>query len=106
MRRVDLHCNNNSSNSSRSSTREGGGGDDGSYGYGEVKLLDMGETVTGGDGKEGCERRCRSHCSCWAYAFDRGIGCLAWWTDLVDIQKFNGVGNVLYIRLHSSDLGI
>ncbi|KAK8527603.1 hypothetical protein V6N13_085421 [Hibiscus sabdariffa] len=52
----------------------------------------------------GCEDRCMKNCSCVAYAYDAGIGCMFWNGDLIDVQKFPYGGVDLYIRLPSSEL--
>ncbi|PPD66887.1 hypothetical protein GOBAR_DD36233 [Gossypium barbadense] len=44
------------------------------------------------------------NCSCVAYAYDAGIGCMLWSRDLIDVQKFSNRGVNLYIRLPSSEL--
>ncbi|MCL7042617.1 hypothetical protein MKW94_004265, partial [Papaver nudicaule] len=53
-----------------------------------------------------CNRTCLRNCSCVAYSYDGGIGCMAWATDLVDIQEFNETGGSLYVRLALSDLDV
>ncbi|XP_039026901.1 G-type lectin S-receptor-like serine/threonine-protein kinase At1g11330 [Hibiscus syriacus] len=53
----------------------------------------------------GCEDRCMKDCSCVAYAYDDGIGCMYWSGDLIDVQKFPFRGVDLYIRLPLSELG-
>ncbi|OVA04104.1 Protein kinase domain [Macleaya cordata] len=52
-----------------------------------------------------CEDECLKNCSCKAYAFVNGIGCTIWDHEFVDIQKFQGGGNTLFIRLAESELG-
>ncbi|KAK9023883.1 hypothetical protein V6N11_004073 [Hibiscus sabdariffa] len=53
----------------------------------------------------GCGDRCMKNCSCVAYAYDAGIGCMFWGGDLTDLQKFPFRGVDLYIRLPSSEFG-
>ncbi|XVF18257.1 hypothetical protein REPUB_Repub11eG0005500 [Reevesia pubescens] len=53
---------------------------------------------------DNCEDQCLKNCSCLAYAFDVGIGCMFWSGNLIDIQKFSSGGVDLYIRLASSEL--
>ncbi|PKI73767.1 hypothetical protein CRG98_005838, partial [Punica granatum] len=55
--------------------------------------------------KSDCESHCLSNCSCTAYAYDEGIGCMGWYRNLVDIQKFPNGGVDLYIRVANSELG-
>ncbi|XVF18248.1 hypothetical protein REPUB_Repub11eG0004900 [Reevesia pubescens] len=51
-----------------------------------------------------CEDQCLKNCSCIAYTYDVGIGCMFWSGNLIDLQKFSGHGVDLYIRLASSEL--
>ncbi|XP_051125772.1 G-type lectin S-receptor-like serine/threonine-protein kinase At1g11330 isoform X2 [Andrographis paniculata] len=53
-----------------------------------------------------CEGRCLSNCSCIAYGYDVGIGCMFWRGALMDIQKFpsGSAGSDLHIRVASSEL--
>ncbi|KAH6792845.1 hypothetical protein C2S52_003322 [Perilla frutescens var. hirtella] len=55
--------------------------------------------------KDQCEARCLRNCSCLAYAFDSGIGCMFWSIALIDVQEFStGSGSDLYVRVSLSDL--
>ncbi|KAL6201082.1 hypothetical protein ACLB2K_024797 [Fragaria x ananassa] len=40
-----------------------------------------------------------------AYAFVNNIGCLVWYKDLIDMQKFSSGGTDVFIRLANEDLG-
>ncbi|XVF30513.1 hypothetical protein REPUB_Repub16aG0064400 [Reevesia pubescens] len=51
-----------------------------------------------------CKDQCLNSCSCIAYAYDAGIGCMSWSKELIDIQKFSSRGIDLYIRLPRSEL--
>ncbi|XVF25933.1 hypothetical protein REPUB_Repub13aG0256500 [Reevesia pubescens] len=51
-----------------------------------------------------CRDQCLNNCSCLAYAYDAGIGCMSWSGNLIDIQKFSNGGIDLYIRVPSSEL--
>ncbi|PIN01226.1 Serine/threonine protein kinase [Handroanthus impetiginosus] len=51
-----------------------------------------------------CRSRCLRNCSCIAYAYDPNIGCMFWSENLIDVQRFAGVGYDLYIRLSTSEL--
>ncbi|KAL5546985.1 hypothetical protein UlMin_006672 [Ulmus minor] len=53
---------------------------------------------------EDCHSWCLNNCSCVAYAYVHGIGCLVWSKDLIDIQKFPDGGEDLYLRLVHSEL--
>lgn len=56
------------------------------------------------DVEEGqCGTLCLQNCSCLAYAFDAGIGCLYWSGHLIDLQQFTSAGIDLYIRLAYSE---
>ena len=50
-----------------------------------------------------CRAQCLENCSCVAYAYDNGIGCMVWSGDLIDIQKFSSGGIDLYIRVPPSE---
>ncbi|GLU23152.1 hypothetical protein SLE2022_391770 [Rubroshorea leprosula] len=52
-----------------------------------------------------CGQWCLNNCSCKAYAYVMGIGCLLWSEDLIDMQEFSSGGEELFIRLASSELG-
>ncbi|KAH6809238.1 hypothetical protein C2S51_027021 [Perilla frutescens var. frutescens] len=58
---------------------------------------------------EECRAVCLQNCSCSAYAqldVERGMGCLLWYGDLVDIRTLALGGQDVYIRMASSELGI
>ncbi|KAJ4895617.1 G-type lectin S-receptor-like serine/threonine-protein kinase [Raphanus sativus] len=46
-----------------------------------------------------CPNVCLDNCSCTAYAYDQGIGCMLWSGDLVDMQSSLRSGIDLFIRL-------
>ncbi|XP_010547149.1 PREDICTED: G-type lectin S-receptor-like serine/threonine-protein kinase At1g11330 isoform X2 [Tarenaya hassleriana] len=50
-----------------------------------------------------CPKICLQSCSCTAYAYDRGIGCMLWNGSLLDMQAFLGSGIDLNIRLANSE---
>ncbi|OWM77578.1 G-type lectin S-receptor-like serine/threonine-protein kinase SD1-13 isoform X2 [Punica granatum] len=52
-----------------------------------------------------CAKRCLSNCSCLAYAYTEGVGCMSWTGDLLDMQKFSNAGVDIHIRLPRSELG-
>ncbi|CAH8251928.1 unnamed protein product [Arabidopsis lyrata] len=56
-----------------------------------------------GANEQDCPGNCLKNCSCTAYSFDRGIGCLLWSGNLMDMQEFSGTGAVFYIRLADSE---
>ncbi|RDX71320.1 G-type lectin S-receptor-like serine/threonine-protein kinase, partial [Mucuna pruriens] len=51
-----------------------------------------------------CRSLCLSNCSCIAFAYEAGVGCMFWSTVLHDIQTFSYGGVDLYIRLAYSEL--
>ncbi|MED6131484.1 hypothetical protein PIB30_010237 [Stylosanthes scabra] len=52
-----------------------------------------------------CGGDCLGNCSCIAYAYDAGTGCMFWTANLTDIQSFSLGGINLYIRVPNSELG-
>ncbi|KAL7142758.1 hypothetical protein ABFS83_08G145300 [Erythranthe nasuta] len=67
-----------------------------------VKLPDRGIWYPTSDD---CRGLCLINCSCIAYAYTAGIGCMIWTEDLIDVQKFAKGVTDLYIRLGYSELG-
>ncbi|XP_077242036.1 G-type lectin S-receptor-like serine/threonine-protein kinase At4g27290 [Tasmannia lanceolata] len=57
-----------------------------------------------------CENECLNNCSCTAYASADangwGNGCVIWFGDLIDIKLYPDGGDVIYIRLAASELGM
>ncbi|KAL9310284.1 G-type lectin S-receptor-like serine/threonine-protein kinaseRLK-Pelle-DLSV family [Arabidopsis thaliana] len=53
---------------------------------------------------EECHQRCVHNCSCLAFAYIKGIGCLVWNQDLMDAVQFSATGELLSIRLARSEL--
>ncbi|XP_042064002.1 G-type lectin S-receptor-like serine/threonine-protein kinase At1g11300 isoform X2 [Salvia splendens] len=87
-RRNQLHCDGNG---------------DGFWKMRFMKVPDFAEPFpAAGEGE--CRRRCLANCSCLAYAHESNIGCMIWNDVLIDVEKFNGVGVDLFIRLSASDL--
>lgn len=54
---------------------------------------------------EGCKEECLRNCSCTAYAYVNGIGCLVWTGELIDMQEFSLSGEDVFVRLDHSELG-
>ena len=72
-----------------------------------VKLPDFAGLFDEARDKQGCEKQCLQTCSCRAYAFVTGIGCMTWGDELIDIQQFSSDGNTLHIRVaHSGKLNV
>ncbi|XP_074269992.1 G-type lectin S-receptor-like serine/threonine-protein kinase SD1-13 [Silene latifolia] len=55
--------------------------------------------------QDSCRTQCLSNCSCSAYAFDIGVGCMTWSGNLIDTRQFSSSGVNLYLRLSHSELG-
>ncbi|XP_076920166.1 G-type lectin S-receptor-like serine/threonine-protein kinase B120 isoform X2 [Bidens hawaiensis] len=91
VRRTGLECSLNGSTSDGFVQRTG------------VKLPDFANLVSVGNGND-CENRCLRNCSCIAYAYVEGIGCLVWGDVLVDVEQFEQGGETLFIRVARSDL--
>lgn len=69
----------------------------------QVKLPDFANTLPATNLRD-CQDQCTNNCSCNAYAYVSGIGCMVWTGELVDVEKIAG-GNTLYVRVSDSDLG-
>ncbi|CAA7047454.1 unnamed protein product [Microthlaspi erraticum] len=70
-----------------------------------VKPPDFYEFVISVD-SEDCNRGCLQNCSCLAFAYIRGIGCLIRNQELLDVAQFSKGGELLSIRLARSELGV
>ena len=77
---------------------------DGFHKMGKLKLPDFYEYVTVDDAN-GCYTWCLNNCSCLAYAYVNGIGCLVWSRGLFDIQELSSGGEDLFLRLAHRELG-
>ncbi|KAK7246619.1 hypothetical protein RIF29_41489 [Crotalaria pallida] len=53
-----------------------------------------------------CRSQCIENCTCIAYSFVEGFGCMTWSDNLMDIQRFSSGGSDLNIRLANSELSI
>ncbi|CAG7861347.1 unnamed protein product [Brassica rapa] len=100
VRRTDLSCR---VNSSVTTTTQGNGADVFDV-VANVKPPDFYEYLSLINAEE-CSQRCRGNCSCMAFSFVDQIGCLVWYRELVDVMQFSAGGEVLSIRLASSELG-
>ncbi|KAF9588228.1 hypothetical protein IFM89_008628 [Coptis chinensis] len=96
VRRTELECNRNVSSN-------GGGRPDRFLELDRVKLPDF-SVSRSVDNRNHCRDNCLSNCSCNAYAYESGIGCLTWSGNLVDIQNFPQGGSTIFIRLAESEL--
>ena len=68
-----------------------------------MKLPNFAERSYGA--KDDCQKRCLENCSCVAYVYDAGIGCLSRSGSLIDLQKFPSGGSDIYIRLAYLEFG-
>lgn len=79
---------------------------DGFWKIQRVKLPDLSEVDTDVMDEAGCHALCLKNCSCKAYSYVSGIGCLVWGVHLVDMHIFTGGGgNDMYLRLAGIELG-
>lgn len=73
-------------------------------GFVDVLFVKLPDFITGIFVVESCRDRCSSNSSCVAYSDAPGIGCATWDGPLKDIQRFEGAGNTLHLRIAHSDL--
>ncbi|KAJ0254657.1 putative G-type lectin S-receptor-like serine/threonine-protein kinase [Hirschfeldia incana] len=69
-----------------------------------MKLPDFGSVVSLAN-SETCKDVCVRDCLCNAYAFVRGIGCMIWTRNLIDMERFEHGGQSINIRLAESEIG-
>ncbi|KAL8153678.1 hypothetical protein V2J09_011438 [Rumex salicifolius] len=69
-----------------------------------MKLPDVYHYLAAENNNGECQDWCLGNCSCSAFAYVNGIGCLVWTGDLIDLQKFSSTGEDLYVRLAQSEL--
>ncbi|WRX26464.1 S-locus glycoprotein domain - like 7 [Theobroma cacao] len=78
---------------------------DGFKGLKCTKLPDLANLTLSAGNSEACRTSCLGNCSCRAYAFISGIGCMTWTVDLIDLQHFDQSGSLqFFLRLHHSEL--
>ncbi|VYS49647.1 unnamed protein product [Arabidopsis thaliana] len=97
VRRTQLSCHTNSS------TKTQGKETDSFYHMTRVKTPDLYQ-LAGFLNAEQCYQDCLGNCSCTAFAYISGIGCLVWNRELVDTVQFLSDGESLSLRLASSEL--
>ncbi|MQL97779.1 hypothetical protein Taro_030480 [Colocasia esculenta] len=83
----------------------GGGKEDGFFKVEGVGLPDSPGWI-GITDAEGCTAACLRNCSCRAYAYPKGIGCMLWSADLLDMRQFSRGGYEVFIRLAGSELDL
>ncbi|KAG8365433.1 hypothetical protein BUALT_Bualt18G0104400 [Buddleja alternifolia] len=79
-----------------------GGKEDGFLKMSRVKLPDKSKWFPMFETE--CRNECLNNCTCMAYAYYDGVGCMMWDEGLIDVQKFTSDGADLYIRLVDSEL--
>ncbi|KAM6585092.1 hypothetical protein CsatB_012094 [Cannabis sativa] len=100
LRRTELLCQKNTTTSLSQGEKT-----DGFVKMGMTKLPDLYEYLNV-KGADDCQLWCLNNCSCLAYAYANGIGCLVWSTKspLLDIQEFSSGGQDLFLRLANAEL--
>ncbi|KAE8689835.1 B120-like protein [Hibiscus syriacus] len=100
-RMVELQCR-------RTNGTAGGNGDDKPDEFKRLmcmKFPDLANLWLSARSLDACKRSCLGNCSCTAYAFVSGIGCMIWTGDLVDVQHIEQSGRLqFFYRLHHSEL--
>ncbi|CAA7023970.1 unnamed protein product [Microthlaspi erraticum] len=94
VRRTELHCQGNSTGKDVNIF----------HAVANVKPPDFYQFAASVDAED-CYRSCLQNCSCLAFAYIRGIGCLIWSRELLDVAQFSKGGELLSIRLARSELG-
>nr|GME06687.1 G-type lectin S-receptor-like serine/threonine-protein kinase At1g11330 [Ipomoea batatas] len=97
VRKADLQCDRNNSDVNKSKK-------DGFLKLQMVKVPDFSNWVP--SSLDTCETDCLKNCSCLAYSFYPGIGCMHWTGSLIDLQQFSMGGADVYIRLAYSELDL
>ncbi|ESQ35724.1 hypothetical protein EUTSA_v10006804mg [Eutrema salsugineum] len=99
VRRTELSpCQGNSSSTTQSKDTT-----DGFYRVANMKPPDAYELTSFGDAEQ-CRQGCLRNCSCSAFAYSNGIGCLVWNQELLDMVQFSEGGEFISIRLARSEL--
>jgi hypothetical protein len=94
VRRTKLHCQENSTKKDANFFHP----------VANIKPPDFYEFASAVDA-EGCYKICLHNCSCLAFSYIHGIGCLIWNQDFMDTVQFSAGGEILSIRLARSELG-
>ncbi|PON75042.1 Tyrosine-protein kinase [Parasponia andersonii] len=77
---------------------------DGFLKMGMMKLPDFHEYLSFASADD-CNIWCMNNCSCIAYAYVNGIGCLVWSKAPIDIQEFSIGGQDLFLRFADAEPG-
>ncbi|KAK9031332.1 hypothetical protein V6N11_032716 [Hibiscus sabdariffa] len=103
-RRVQLQCQRTNDTTTNTTARQNGE-QDGFKGTRRVKLPDSSSLLLSAMNADACKSSCLGNCSCTAYAFVSGIGCMIWEGDLVDLQHVDQAGTLqFFYRVHNSEL--
>ncbi|XP_039167119.1 G-type lectin S-receptor-like serine/threonine-protein kinase At1g11330 isoform X1 [Eucalyptus grandis] len=96
IRKSSLQCNGTTNGSSTASKKDG---------FLKLEMMKMPNSAIFYSTLENdCPGNCSINCSCVAYAYDSGVGCMFWTGDLIDLQKLSVGGTALYVRLAHSEL--
>ena len=68
-----------------------------------MKVTDFADWSTAFQNK--CKEQCLENCSCIAYAYETGIGCMSWIDKQIDTKQLSSSGVELYIHLAYSEFG-
>ncbi|KAF3433836.1 hypothetical protein FNV43_RR24939 [Rhamnella rubrinervis] len=102
IRRTPLQCVRLNNSTTTSTGDKESGKDDAFMKLKAMKVPDF--MILASAPQENCQEECLKNCSCAAYAFDIGIGCMLWSGNLIDLQQLpKGSGTDLYIRLAYSE---
>ncbi|XP_059660535.1 G-type lectin S-receptor-like serine/threonine-protein kinase At1g11330 [Cornus florida] len=96
VRRRQLQCERNNSDGGERSK------EDGFLKLKTVKVPAFAELLIAS--QDNCNSQCLNNCSCIAYTYYSGIGCMKWSGELIDIKEFSYGGADLYIRVADSEL--
>ncbi|GMI93359.1 hypothetical protein like AT4G21390 [Hibiscus trionum] len=103
-RRVQLQCQRTNGTNSSTTARQNGEPDV-FKGTRRVKLPDSSSLLLSAMNVDACKASCLGNCSCTAYAFVSGIGCMTWEGELVDLQHMDQAGTLqFFYRVHNSEL--
>ncbi|XP_075666911.1 G-type lectin S-receptor-like serine/threonine-protein kinase At1g11300 [Castanea sativa] len=81
-----------------------GGGEGKKDGFLNLKMTKVPDNAVWSSAFENkCREQCLENCSCIAYAYDTGIGCMSWTNKLIDTQQCSSSGVDLYIRVAYSE---
>ncbi|KAJ0248197.1 Serine-threonine/tyrosine-protein kinase [Hirschfeldia incana] len=99
VRHTELSC-----QATNSSTKRHGKGKDAFYRLKNVKPSAFYEYDASFVDEDQCQQGCLENCTCTAFAYITGIGCLLWNKELIDTVRYSTGAESLSIRLASSEL--